>query len=99
MEQSKWINEVLESTKGMQKAEPGPFLFEKVTSRINKAKTSTGQTSPVIKWAFAVSAVVIISLNTMVIADYGSNETTSNSDSELVSDLSTQLGYNSNYNY
>lgn len=99
MEQNKWINEVLESTNGMQKAEPSPFLFEKVTARINAGKTNISKTSPAVKWAFAMSTVIIIALNVFVISDYTGNNIATSTDNDLISNLSSELGYNKTYNY
>lgn len=66
MKQENWINEVLESTKGMHKAEPSPFLFEQVTSKIKSGKTGmvySSYGSNTVRWGLAVLVSVIISVN------------------------------------
>lgn len=79
MEKENWINEVFESTKGMQKAEPSPFLFEQITSRIQKGREVV-QVNPFLKWGLASLVAVILSLNVISIAhskttDVASQET------------------------
>ena len=67
MEKENWIIEVFESTKGMQKAEPSPFLFEKITARINKNDFATDSLSPVVKWGLTGLVLLIFSLNVISI--------------------------------
>ena len=98
MEQNNWINEVLESTTGLQKAEPSPFLFEKVSQRIAQGKTRATASNS-IKWGFAMATVVVVTLNVIVMSNYIGNNSSTSNNSELVSTLSSELGYNTNYNY
>ena len=60
---------------------------------------TVSQKSPVIKWAFAMAATVIITLNVLVITNQTKRNSVTMSDNELISDISSELGYNSNYNY
>ena len=99
MDQNNWINEVLESTKGMQKAEASPFLFEKISNRIQTGKTSAPVKTNGIKWAFASFAAVILIVNVLAISNYSGSEKNNSDKTELVSALGSELGYNSNYNY
>ena len=48
MEHEKWTNEILNSLEGMQKAEPSPYLYAKIQTRL---KSTTEEKNPV-KWAF-----------------------------------------------
>lgn len=73
MEKENWINEVLESTKDMQKAEPSPFLFEQITSRIQKG-TEVIQADPFLKWGLTTFVVMILSLNVISIVKNNSTE-------------------------
>ncbi len=99
MEQNNWINEVLESTKGMQKAEASPFLFEKISNRIQSGKTTAPVRSNSIKWAFASFAAIILIINVIALSNYSGSENKNTDTTELVSTLGSELGYNSNYNY
>ncbi|HWY12649.1 MAG TPA: hypothetical protein VN026_15050 [Bacteroidia bacterium] len=99
MEQNNWINEVLESTKGMQKAEASPFLFEKISNRIQTGKTASPVKTNNIKWVFVLVAAVILIVNIIAISNYSNSENKNSNETELVSALGSELGYNSNYNY
>jgi len=67
MEKENWIIEVFESTKGMHKAEPSPFLFEKITARITKGDLTSVSVSPFLKWGLASLVIVMFSLNVISI--------------------------------
>lgn len=70
MKQENWINDVLESTKGMHKAEPSPFLFEQVTSKIKSGNAKSVYSSHgnnTVRWGLAVLVSVIISVNVISI--------------------------------
>lgn len=41
MDKEKWINETLNSTDGIKRAEPNPFLFPKIINRIKKGEVSS----------------------------------------------------------
>jgi hypothetical protein len=77
MEKENWINEVFESTKGMQKAEPSPFLFEQISTRINKGEYSGVEVSPFLKWGLTSLVLVILSLNVISIANNKAREVSS----------------------
>ena len=96
MGQEKWINEVLESTKGMQKAEPSPFLFEQITSKIKLGKQPV-QINSTIKWGLAVSMSVIIILN--VISVFKSNSSTQQANVETQVSTETSLNNATTYTY
>jgi hypothetical protein len=103
MEKEEWINEVLNSTSGMQKAEPGPFLFEKITARIEKKRTveQAGLIFFGRKWALGLIAVLVLVLvlvNGLSIF-YFSSPKPSEPHKEIVNALSHELGYSSSYNY
>jgi len=97
MESENWINETLESTKGMQRAEPNPFLFEKIAGRIQNEKVKPVKV-PVARWAFAASAAVLICINIISIS-VSSQAKDSASEKDQISELANELGYKTNYNY
>lgn len=41
MDKEKWINNILNSAEGIKRAEPNPFLFPKIISRINSGEVSS----------------------------------------------------------
>lgn len=66
MKKEEWINEVLDSTKGMQKAEAPPFLQEKIMGRIQTASSAVME-KPSLQWAFALTAIVLIAINVFTV--------------------------------
>jgi hypothetical protein len=63
MEKENWINEVMQSTKGMKPVEANPFLFEKISSRIELNKRDEVKAKSFLKgWALAASVIVAVNL-------------------------------------
>lgn len=88
MKQENWINEILESTKGMHKAEPSPFLFEQVTSKIKSGKTGMVYSSNgnnTVRWGLAVLVSVIISVNVISIVKSNLKTNSTNESSAIQS--------------
>lgn len=98
MEQKNWINEVFESTKGMHKAEPSPFLFEQITSRITNGTTKPGYYgSSFLRWGLAVFVSTIISLN--IISLLKANSSATSVRSEEVAAVDSYFNTSITYNY
>jgi hypothetical protein len=85
MEKENWINEVLESTRGMQKAEPSPFLFDQITARINKGRYGSVSVDPFLKWGLTTFVLIILSLNIFSIVKIN-KELVSNQTNQVVTD-------------
>ena len=63
MEKENWINEVMQSTKGMKPMEANPFLFEKIAHKIESNKIDEAQAKSFSKgWALAASIVIVVNL-------------------------------------
>ena len=63
MEKEDWINEVMQSTKGIRPMEANPFLFEKIAFKIDmKASDVTQEKSFFKSWALAASLIVMINI-------------------------------------
>ena len=63
MEKENWINEVIQSTKGMKPVEANPFLFEKIAFKMEmKASDAVQEKSFFKSWALAASLVVMINI-------------------------------------
>lgn len=59
MNKEKWINEVLDSTRGMQRATPPPGLYDKIAVRLHN--TGKDVIRPAKLWVAA--AIVLLALN------------------------------------
>jgi hypothetical protein len=85
MQQENWINEVFESTKGMRKAEPSPFLFEQISTRIQMGREVV-QAHPFLKWGLTSLVLIILSLNMISIANNRTTEVASQETSDASAD-------------
>lgn len=98
MEQKNWINEVFDSTKGMHKAEPSPFLFEQITAKISNGTTKPSlYGSPFLRWGLAVFVSTIISLN--IISLLKANHIGTESANEKMTSPSSYFNNATTYNY
>jgi len=70
MEQENWINEILESTNGINPATPDAKLFSKIQNRIEAKKTM----EPQWVWLAAASIILLVTLNVKFIFSKTSNE-------------------------
>lgn len=91
MEKEKWIEEVFESTKGLQRQEPSPFLFEKVLSKIETEKGFHGSVLPGFKWALGVCMILIIAIN---VVSLGRANQKNSQEKEQVSEFNNSIVYN-----
>ena len=63
MEKENWINEVMQSTKGIKPAEANPFLFEKIAHKIELNRRDEVHAKSFSKgWALAASLVIVVNL-------------------------------------
>jgi len=92
MKEQDWIDEVLESTTGIKKAEASPFLFEKIANRIERSKETVIR--PGLKWALAVSVIVLITVNLFSVIKISKVET---GKAEMIS--GNEYDHSTNYNY
>ncbi|MFL5753358.1 MAG: hypothetical protein ACJ76F_08125 [Bacteroidia bacterium] len=97
MEKEKWIQEALDSTKGMQKAETSPFLMEKIMQGLEQQKQ--GRTTPafqVPKWIMAacfILAVNLFSIAYLFIKDKNTKK------EQALKAISSEMGYTQSYTY
>ena len=63
MEKENWINEVMQSTKGMKSVEANPFLFEKIAHKIElNRRNETGAKSFSKGWVLAASLIIVVNI-------------------------------------
>lgn len=64
--QEKWVNDILNSLDGVQRAEPSPFLFAKIRNRLSKTPAPI-YVSERVAWLTAASFALLFLLNYQVI--------------------------------
>ena len=96
MENEKWTEEVMNSLDGIKKAEPGPFLYNKILHKINEGISE--YTPMKIVWLAAASFAILIILN-WTAAQKNKNSTNQESPIEQLADQYQLLNSNPvNYN-
>jgi len=91
-----WIAEVLNSTEGMDKAQPGVDLFEKVMRNLDKPQGSRTVRLPVKQWAAA--AVLLIALNVGSVI-YFTQRNAGTERTDTANPLAAEILPGSTYNY
>ncbi|KAA3641624.1 MAG: hypothetical protein DWQ02_00205 [Bacteroidetes bacterium] len=93
-EKEKWVNSVMGSLAGLQRAKPGPDLFAKIEREI------VGQEGKIISMSqlrvAAAAAILLLAINVFLLNRYAKSETTSTS--EWVSEVDSDEQLISNYN-
>jgi NAD dependent epimerase/dehydratase family enzyme len=66
--EKKWIDAILNSTNGMNRAEPNPFLFAKIQRRLaNESRPAVTRVPARTVWLVAGSFAFLVILNTQLI--------------------------------
>jgi len=92
MQKEEWINEIMQSAAQIKPAEPNPYLFNKIQLAIEQPKEKV----TLIKWALAASLIVIINMGCIFYVSFNKKQ---QSNEDAITSLSTEMGFNSNYNY
>lgn len=70
-DKDKWIEDVLDSMKGSQRAKPSPELYAKIERQINAPEAKI---VPMPQWSYAVAAaVLVLVLNVFAIRQFTQN--------------------------
>ena len=87
MDKSNKLELLVKSVKGLKKAEPGPFLFEKIKNKIesgNLSQNYSNESNTNVFWLWTLGISLIITVNVLIISNKESDSFTSNS-TELIS--------------
>jgi hypothetical protein len=97
MEKDNWINEVLESSRGIKPQEPGSFLFEQISAKIERRKSESSGFMNIPK-GWAVASVLIVVINLASIVFIMKQQPVQQKEMGYTS-LSNDMGLNNSYNY
>ncbi len=97
MEKENWIDEVIQSTKGMKPVEANPFLFEKIASKIEQRKDQSLLENSFSK-GWVVVAVLLVVVN-IVSYTYITKDKPSPQNEMAYAALSKEMGLTSISNY
>jgi len=93
LNKERWIDEVMGSTSGMARAQPGHDLYDQVMLRLSRPVTISGSTFPLKQWAAA--AILLLALNAGAIAYALDNKAHHNNNpNPLASEMQLGLTYN-----
>ena len=97
--EEKWIEEVLNSTQGMQKAQPRADLYEQILLGLNN-KSSKSTAAPVMRY-WAAAAILLVVINASSIAYYSRHKApgaqlaaTEKTDNPFGMEIQSQSTYN-----
>ena len=94
MNKEKWINEVMESTTGMQRATPMPGLFDRIAASTGKPGHTTIQI-PSKKWIAAAILLVMLNIGSVLYAiDHHKHEQNTVASNALFTEIQTGSTYN-----
>lgn len=94
MNKDKWIDDIIDSTRGMRKAEPAADFYEQVLLKLNKPAVIKGISMPLRNWAAAAILLLAVNIGSIVyVIDRRGSE------SSAVNPLASQLQLESTYNY
>ena len=96
-EREQWIDRVMVSTRGMQRAMPAADLYEKITHKLNNQPSVRVMALPYIRWAAA--AVLLISVNVATIKYYSSLNYASGQNAGNTNPIASEMQLESTYNY
>jgi hypothetical protein len=97
MEKENWINEVMQSTKGVKPAAANPFLFEKIAFKIEQRKNQALTDNSFSK-GWVVVAVLLVIVN-IVSYTYMMKDKPSPQKEMAYAALSKEMGLTSTSNY
>jgi hypothetical protein len=92
----KWIDEVMNSTQGMSRADPDNDLLDKITSKLNSPNAVKTTPLPVTQWAAA--AILLIALNVGSVI-YFTNHNKTMATATNNNPFATEIPSVSTYNY
>ena len=90
----KWIDEVMSSTRDMQRALPGADLYEQITAKLARPQ-AVANPFPVKQWAAA--AILLLALNVGSVVYFASHDkkvATTPSENPIASEIQLETTYN-----
>lgn len=87
MERDNWIENIINSTNGIQAVAPSDDLLAKIQQKIRQPE----KVSPKTVWLFAASIVVLVSLNIVLLSDLSSSGKSEIANLERIINKSNQL--------
>lgn len=97
MEKENWINSIIESASKIREAEPNPYLYSRIQSRL-AAKESQPVFSPRFKLAWVTAIILVIAINISALAVYRSKQV-KQKESYSMESLAGEFNTDTSYNY
>ena len=74
-DREEWIDSVMNSLDGMQRAQVNPFLYRKIADKLEKKPALKAYVSPSKLWIATLSFVVLLAINVAAIIKHSRNTT------------------------
>ena len=98
MKQNEWVDAVMGSTKGMQRADANPYLYSKIITRLKEENKPVFEVRGLVVRRFAIAASIMIAVNIFSVVHLVSNSS-NGAKEQGYSALSSELGLTNTYNY
>ncbi len=95
LNKNEWIDQVINSTKGIQPAQPPTDAFERILIKINNPAKPRTVTFPVNKWAAAAILLLALNISSAVYAiEQNRKKTFANKTSPIAAEIQLESTYN-----
>jgi hypothetical protein len=88
-----WIDKVLSSTQGMERAQPQSELYEQVLARLSRPQPVVRPLHP-IRWAAAAILLLAVNIASVIYFSGNASKTTVTAESPLAAEIQLQTTYN-----
>jgi hypothetical protein len=90
-----WIEKTLASADDVHRAEPNPFLYEKILSRMQSNPQAEHVISKKLLWKISIGFCLLLLVNIVSIKKFNSSQASET----IYSASSTEYSFTNNYNY
>lgn len=90
----KWIDEVMGSTYGINRAQPGADLQERINERISAPFTRTTAAIPVTRWVAAAILLLALNIGSAVYFSKQHSDHTSTTNNPFAAEMQAESTYN-----
>lgn len=96
MEKEKWISSIMESASEIREAEPNPYLYNKIMSKMTQPSPALYSIKYKLSWAFAI--VLVLAMNISAYAIY-KTKIGKQHESTAIESLTDEMTAGTSYNY
>jgi hypothetical protein len=97
MKKEQWINDIFETASEIKEVEAGPYLYQKIISRLHQPEESSATIWKFkLEWALAFFLVIAINISSFVVFK---TKMKKEKEQSAIQALSGEISFNTLYNY